>query len=623
MPASSASVRSGSGTAGLVVELAQPYRLWLVIILAAMLVETIAGLAGPWPLKIVIDYAVGHHAVPAWVLRVLGSELASDGRALAAMAAVGLVLIAVLGGVASYVDNYYTESVGQWVANDLRMRVYDHLERLSFNYYDTHQTGLLLSTITDDVSTVQDFVSSDTLSILVDFMTIVGMLGLMFWLNWDFALLVVAITPFLLLFVARFKKAVKKATREVRRRESDVVAVLQAGLESMRTVQAFGAEDVEATRLSEASRATVKAALSARRVKSLLSPVVAVVVSVCTGMVIWRGGGLILGGTMTVGSLTVFLAYLTKFFKPVQDLAKMTNAVAQTNVGLERIQSILEIDMSVQERPDAREPETLMGGIVFEHVAFSYSPEVPILLDVSFSVSPGQFVGVVGATGSGKSTIVSLIPRFYDPTAGHILIDGSDTREFTLQGIRRQIGFVLQDTVLFRGTIRENIAYGRHHATEAQIVAAAKLANADEFIVRMPGGYDTTIGDRGITLSGGQRQRMGIARAFIRNAPILILDEPTASLDTESEQLVMEGLERLMRGRTVMMITHRLNTIRGADTIIVLHNGIVSEQGTHDDLLALGGIYAGLYRTGPAASTGSPVWPPTQPTGAEPAWRAR
>jgi subfamily B ATP-binding cassette protein MsbA len=230
---------------------------------------------------------------------------------------------------------------------------------------------------------------------------------------------------------------------------------------------------------------------------------------------------------------------------------------------------------------------------------------------------------VVGATGSGKSTIVSLIPRFYDPTAGRILIDGSDSREFTLQGIRRQIGFVLQDTVLFRGTIRENIAYGRHHATEAQIVAAAKLANADEFIVRMPGGYDTTIGDRGITLSGGQRQRMGIARAFIRNAPILILDEPTASLDTESEQLVMEGLERLMRGRTVMMITHRLNTIRGADTIIVLHNGIVSEQGTHDDLLALGGIYAGLYRTGPAASVGSPVWPPTQPTGAEPAWRAR
>ena len=358
--------------AGLVVDLARPYRGWLVIILAAMLVETIAGLAGPWPLKIVIDNAmVGDHAPPAWMVRLLGSALANDGRALAAVAAVIMVLIAALGGVASYVDNYYTESVGQWVANDLRLRVYDHLERLSFDYYDTHQTGLLLSTMTEDVSTVRDFVSSDTLSILVDLMTIVGMLGLMFWLNWDFTLLVVAITPFLLLFVARFRRAVKKATREVRRRESDIVAVIQSGLESVRTVQAFGAQDVEAARLGEASRSTVNAALNARRIKSLLSPVIAVVVAGCTALVLWRGTGLILTGAMTVGSLTVFLAYLAKFFKPVQDLAKMTNAVAQTHVGLERIQSILDIDMSIQERPNAKEPEVFKGAVAFEHVAFS------------------------------------------------------------------------------------------------------------------------------------------------------------------------------------------------------------------------------------------------------------
>jgi subfamily B ATP-binding cassette protein MsbA len=503
------------------------------------------------------------------------------------------------------------------------MRVYDHLECLSFTYYDTHQTGVLLSTMTDDVSTVQDFVSSSTLSILIDVMTIVGMLGLMFWLNWDFTLLVVAITPFLLLFVARFRRAVKRATREVRRRESDVVAVLQAGLESMRTVQAFGAQDVEAARLGEASQATVSAALTARRVKSLLSPVVAVIVSSCTAVVLWRGAGLILAGTMTIGSLTVFLAYLAKFFKPVQDLAKMSNAVAQTTVGLERIQSILDIEMSTQEQPDAREPDTFKGAIAFEHVAFAYTPKVPVLQDVTFSIAPGQFVGVVGGTGSGKSTIVSLIPRFYDPTAGRILIDGTDIREYTLRGTRRQIGFVLQETVLFRGTMRENIAYGRHRATDPQIVAAAKLANADEFIVRMPDAYNAPIGERGITLSGGQRQRIGIARAFIRNAPILILDEPTASLDTESEQLVMEGLQRLMKGRTVLMSTHRLNTLRGADTIIVLHNGIVAEQGTHEALLAVGGIYAGLYRTQPATSTTSQVSRPIQLTGADVAWRAR
>jgi ABC-type multidrug transport system fused ATPase/permease subunit len=607
----------------LVADLARPYRVWLVIILSAMLVETVAGLAGPWPLKMVIDYAIGHHAAPEWVVRLLGPALASDARAFAALAAAALVVIAILGGVASYVDNYYTESVGQWVANDLRMRVYDHLEHLSFNYYDTHQTGLLLSTMTDDVSTVQDFVSSDTLSILVDFMTIVGMLGLMFWLNWDFTLLVVAIAPFLLLFVARFRKAVKKATREVRRRESDMVAVLQTGLESMRTVQAFGAQAIEEARLGEAGRTTVRAALSARRVKSLLSPAVALIVASCTAVVLWRGAGLALAGTMTVGSLTVFLAYLAKFFKPVQDLAKMTNAIAQTHVGLERIHSILDIEMGVQQRPGAREPQAFNGAIAFDHVAFSYDAEVSVLRDVNLSIAPGQFAGVVGATGSGKSTIASLIPRFYDPTAGRILIDGSDVCEYTLQGLRNQIGFVLQDTVLFRGTIRENVAYGRHDATEAQIMAAAKLANADEFIMRMPGGYDALVGERGITLSGGQRQRIGIARALIRNAPILILDEPTAALDLESEQLVMEGLERLMKGRTVVMITHRLDTIRSADTIIVLHEGIVAEQGTHDGLLALGGIYAGLYQTRPAAPAGSQPWPPTQLTGAELAWRAR
>jgi ABC-type multidrug transport system fused ATPase/permease subunit len=621
--ASAPSNRPGAGMASLVVDLARPYRVWLVIVLVAMLVETIAGLAGPWPLKIIIDNVVGHHTVPDWTAGLLGPALAADGRALAAIAAASLVLIAALGGLASYVDNYYTESVGQWVANDLRMRVYDHLECLSFSYYDTHQTGLLLSTMTDDVSTVQDFVSSSMLSILIDFMTIVGMLGLMFWLNWDFTLLVVAITPFLLLFVARFKKAVKKATREVRRRESDVVAVVQTGLESMRTVQAFGAQDVEAVRLGEASRATVNAALRARRVKSLLSPVVAVIVSSCTAIVLWRGAGLILAGTMTIGALTVFLAYLARFFKPVQDLAKMTNAVAQTTVGLERIQSILDIEMSTQERPEAREPEVFKGMIAFEHVAFSYDLAAPVLRDVSFSIAPGQFVGVVGATGSGKSTMVSLIPRFYDPTAGRILIDGTDIREYTLRGIRRQIGFVLQETVLFRGTMRENIAYGRHRATDAQIVAAAKLANADEFIVRMPDGYNALIGERGVTLSGGQRQRIGIARAFIRNTPILILDEPTASLDTESEQLVMEGLDRLMKGRTVLMITHRLNTIRGADTIIVLHDGTVAEHGTHEELLSLGRIYAGLYWTRPSASTESTVSRPIQQPGSDLAWRAR
>jgi len=578
-----------------VLDVARPYRLWLAVILGAMLLETLGSLASPWPLKIIIDNAVGHRPMPAWLTAALGAGATSDPRGLAALAAIALLLIAVGGGIASYVDNYYTESVGQWVANDLRLRIYEHLECLSFRYYDTHETGALLSTMTDDVSRVQDFVSSDALGIVVDATTIAGMLAVMFWLDWRFTLIVLAITPLLLLFISRFRRAVKNATRDVRERESDVVAVVQAGLESVRTVQALGAQAVEAERLDRASRGAVAAALRARRIKSLLPPFVGVIVAACTAIVLWRGTGLVLAGAMTVGSLTVFLAYLSRFFKPVQDLAKMTTAVAQTHVALERIVGLLDIDMMVEERPGAAEPPAFTGAIELEHVAFAYSPEVTVLSDVTLSVRAGTFVGIVGPTGSGKSTIASLIPRFYDPAAGRILVDGTDIKDYTLRGLRQQIGFVLQETVLFRGTIRDNITYGRHDATEADVLTAAQLANADEFIARLPNGYDTLVGERGATLSGGQRQRLGIARAFIRNVPILILDEPTAALDPESEHLVVEGLKRLMKGRTVIMISHRLSTLRDADQIVVLRGGVVAERGTHDDLLTHNGVYASLY----------------------------
>ena len=280
----------------------------------------------------------------------------------------------------------------------------------------------------------------------------------------------------------------------------------------------------------------------------------------------------------------------------MQDLAKMSGTIAQAAVGVERVRGILDIDMSIPERPDAVEPGRLEGAIEFDRVAFAYDPASPVLKSVSFSIGAGQFVGIVGTTGSGKSTVVSLIPRFYDPTAGRVLIDGVDVRDYKLQGIRDRIGFVLQDTVLFRGTVRENIAYGRPDAAEKEILEAASLANAHEFIARMPEGYDTEVGERGLTLSGGQRQRIGIARAIIRNSAILILDEPTAALDSESEKVVIEALERVMKGRTVITIAHRLSTIRDADKIVVLKDGVVAEKGSHDELLALGGEYAGLHR---------------------------
>jgi len=565
-----------------------------------MVVQTATSLAAPWPLKIILDNVVGSHKLPWWLDEAMKPVLSVTGSGkmhIAAAAAIITVLIALMGALASYVANYYTESVGQWVANDLRMRTYHHLERLSLGYFDTHQTGSLLSTITTDIQTIQGFASSSTLSIVVDLFTILGMLGIMFWLNWDFTLIIVAVTPFMLLLASRFKKVVKKATREVRKQQSNMVAVVQQGLESMRVVKAFGRQELEQEELGEVSRATVDAALKARKVKALLSPMVAIIVSLCTAVVLWRGSSLILAGTMTAGALTVFLSYLTKFFKPVKDLATITNQIAQTAVGVERIRGILDADMIIPEHPDASEPpQNLRGEIVFDQVAFAYDSETPVLKQVSFTIKPGQMVGIVGATGGGKSTIVSLIPRFYDPTAGQVKIDGVDIRQYKLQALRNQIGYVLQETVLFRGTVRDNIAYGRAGATEEEILAAAKLANADEFIARMPHGYDTMVGERGDTLSGGQRQRIGIARAVIRNNPILILDEPTAALDTESERAVIEALDRLMKGKTVITIAHRLSTIRNSDKILVLKDGAVAEEGTHDELLALGGVYAGLYR---------------------------
>jgi subfamily B ATP-binding cassette protein MsbA len=581
----------------LVISLMRPYRRWLAIVFLAMLVEIATSLAAPWPLKLVIDDALGSHHLPHWL--DWAHEYAGFGKhtlGVAMFAGAATLAIALIGAVASYVDNYYTTSVGQWVANDLRLRIYEHLHRLSLRYYDHAKTGALVSTITSDVATIQDFASSSTLDIVIDLLTILFMVGLMFWLDWDFTLIAVAFTPVLLVFVFHFKKAVKEATRAVRVRQSEVLSIVQRGLDAIRVTKAFGRQDFELAHLEAASHATVAAALRARRIKSLMSPVVAIVVAICTAIVLWKGTSLIIAGTMTAGALTVYLAYLKKFFKPVKDLAGMTSTIAQTTVALERIQTILSADDVIKERPGAIDPGRVRGAITFDRVSFGYDKDDPVLHEVSFNIEPGQAVGIVGPTGSGKSTVLSLLPRFYDPTLGRVLIDGVDIADYKVAALRAQIGFVLQDSVLFPGTIRENIAYGRPGATDEEIAAAARVANADEFIGRMPRGYDTVVGERGDTLSGGQRQRIAIARAVIRNSPILVLDEPTAALDTESEHLVIEALRRLMKDRTVIMIAHRLSTLIDADKIIVLKNGIVAEEGSHAGLIARGGIFADLHR---------------------------
>jgi ABC-type multidrug transport system fused ATPase/permease subunit len=602
---------NGKHLAKLVFRQAYPYRKWLLLIFFAMIIQTLMDIATPWPLKIVIDNVIGNHALPSWLQWLHPSAINDSKLQMAAFAAFSLIIITVIGALASYAYSYFTESVAQYVANDVRQEVYHHLQRLSLGYYDTHQVGKLLSTITTDVSTMQDFVSTTLLNIVVDAMTIIGILSLMFFINWSFALMAIAVTPFLLVFVFRFKKAVKKSTREVRKDESEMLAVLQQGLESIRVINAFGTQETEENRLKKVSMETVHAALKTRRLKALVSPIVSVIVTLCLALVLWRGSSLVLTGVMTVGSLTVLITYLTKFFSPVKDLAKMTNAVAQATVSLERIQQILATDDVVPEKTNAIIPQKLNGEIIFENVSFGYSHSFTVLKNISIKINPGERIGICGQTGCGKSTIAGLISRFYDPSGGRILIDGIDVADYNLEALRKQVGFVLQDTFLFYGSVAENIAYGKPAATEEEIIHAARLADAEEFILKMPQGYSTLVGERGVTLSGGQRQRIGIARAIIRNSPILILDEPTSALDSESEKTVIDALEKLMEGKTVITIAHRLSTIRNSDRIIVIKDGVIEEEGTHEALMGYGKFYSQLYqvRTRTGISVNDPAAP--------------
>jgi subfamily B ATP-binding cassette protein MsbA len=579
----------------LLVQLLRPRRRALAVILAGMLVQTAMSLAVPWPLKIVIDTVVGSHRQPQWINWLLTTVGADSKPHIAEAAGIATVVIAVVTGAAMYVVSCFTESLSQSIGNDLRVRLYNQLQKLSLAYYDTARVGTILSTLTSDVQTIQSFASAATLNIFTNTLTVLGMIVVMLLCRWDFTLIALAVTPLLAVFVLRVNKAIRTAVKEVRTHQSDLLATLQEGLQSIQVVQAFGREDHQEQQVRKASMNAVTAWLNARRVSSLLSPVVGLAIAVCTGLVLWRGSLLILSATMTVGALTVFLAYLVKFFQPVRDLAQMTNSIAQVSVAFERVVALSDTDKVIPEHPTPKDPPLFRGEITFNHVAFGYDPQLPVLRDITFTVGPGQMVGIVGPTGSGKSTMASLIARFRDPDAGSITIDGVDIRDYALRKLRAQIGFVLQDTVLLRGTVRDNIAFGRPDATEDEIVEAAKLANAHEFIARMPKGYDSLVGDRGMTLSGGQRQRIGIARALIRNNPILILDEPTAALDAESEHLVIEGLERLMAGRTVIAIAHRLSTLRNADRIVVVKDGVVAEDGTHQQLLALDGVYSQLH----------------------------
>jgi subfamily B ATP-binding cassette protein MsbA len=572
------------------------YPHWPILSLAfiAVIGESLTDLLEPWPLKIVFDYVFGSKRMPGWLAGVVG-WIGTDKLSILNFAVLAVIAIAIFGAISSYFEKYLTTSVGQWVMHDLRRVLYSHIQRLSLSYHDQKRTGDLISRVTSDIDAVQTLISNVLLGMLVNVLTLIGMVLVMFYLNWEFTLIALMVAPGLFLVVFHFTHRIKKASRAMRRQEGEVVSVLEEVLSSIRVVKAFAREDYEQERFENESRASVEKALLARNIKAKLPPMVEIIVACGTCLVLWYGARLVLSGGLTSGELLVFLLYLGKMYKPMRELSKMTDTISKASVGWERIREVLENEMQVRDLPGAKRAPRFKGRIEFDHVSFSYNENEPVLKDLSLKIEPGQLAALVGPTGAGKSTIVSLLPRFYESTSGEIRIDGKDIRKFKQRSIREQISFVLQETLLFRAPVGQNIAYGKPEATHEEIVRAAKLANADEFIDKMPDGYDTMIGERGLTLSGGQRQRITIARAIIRNAPILILDEPSAGLDAESEKLVFDALGKLMEGRTSIVIAHRLATVLRADVIFVIDEGRVVESGTHAELLERGGLYARLY----------------------------
>ncbi len=574
-----------------------PYQRQLLLALLMIGFSVALDMVGPWPLKIILDDVIKvsnpRHLTALDNLAV--SVTGGNRWSLLYWTLGASVYFALFDALVSYGLVYWTSIVGQKVVSDLRMTLYSHLNRLSLSFHDKRHTGDLIARIMGDVDSIRDLMVSGSVDLFSNSLSLVALTVVMLWLNWPLALMTLAIAPMLFLMVNYYSRGIKRAARQARRKEGSVTSVVHESLGAVRLVQAFTREDFEEERFDRENRATMMANLQAVLLQAQFGPLVNLLIALGSAVVIFFGASQVLNGYLSVGTILLFTAYLKAIYAPVRLLAKLSGSFSRALASGERIEELLRMQPTVREKACALRIGRLSGRIEFEHVHFAYERGFPVLQDICFQVEPGEKVALVGTTGAGKTSIASLIPRFYDSTAGRVLVDGHDVRDLTLASLRNQISLMLQESILFNMSVRDNIAYGKLEATRDEIVQAARSANAHDFILALPQGYDTIIGERGDLLSGGQRQRIAIARAMIRNAPILILDEPTTSLDAKSERLALDALERLQGGRTTLVIAHRLATVQDADLILVIEQGRIVERGSHKELLALDGRYRELY----------------------------